>query len=217
MKVGVDAVLIGSWAGKNPSKILEVGSGCGVISLMLAQRFPNVTIEAIDIDKASVDECNDNFVHSPWSDRLKVNQKTFPEDVVAMGRRYDLIVSNPPFFKSGIDNPVTPREKARHQNSLSMFSLIKYSQALLTDKGRLAMIFPVEFYDEVLKYAEEEGLCLNRECKVRNNIRRPVKRVMMEFALENAGFVEKQELVMFEDGVPSAAYLNLCRDFYLKF
>ncbi|MCH5227552.1 MAG: methyltransferase [Muribaculaceae bacterium] len=219
MKVGVDAVLLGSWAGIEAKKILEVGTGCGVISLVLAQRFPDAIISAIDIDSPSVDEANLNFQFSPWNDRIKAELKMFPDEILSVGKKFDLIVSNPPYFHSGIDSPKTRREKARHQNTLSPFTLIQHASSLLTPNGCLSMIFPFEFYEEVKKEAGLMSLKLYRECFIRDNEKRPEKRVMMEFISDSSeeGKQQSQHLTLFKNGEPTPEYRNLCHDLYLKF
>lgn len=220
MKVGVDAVLIGAWAGKDPDSVLDVGTGCGVISLILAQRFPHSRILAIDIDHPSVEEAKENFADSPWSENLKAALQGFPFGLEEVKERYDLIVSNPPYFKSGIDNPITPREKARHQGSLSIFGLIEESDKYLKQQGRLALIFPTEFYDKALEVAASSSMEIIRECWVRDNPSRPEKRVMVEF-IKNNSYKNyecvSEHLTLFEDLNPSSAYRSLCSALYLKF
>ena len=218
MKIGVDAVLIGAWAGEGKN-ILEVGTGCGVISLILAQRFTEAQILAIDIDIPSVEEASENFSNSPWGERLRSELIKFPEGINSNIEKYDLIISNPPYFRSGITAPLTPRLKARHQDSLSVFTLLDNSPSLLIPGGRLCMIFPVEFEDEAIKFASQKSLVPVRICRVRDNRRRSEKRVMTEFKyLENSEINTKFEyLTLFEDGKPTDDYLKLCKDFYLKF
>lgn len=217
MKVGVDGVLIGAWSGQREGKILDIGTGCGLIAMILAQRFPHSAIEGIDIDASSVEEAAINFRNSPWSSNLEATLSVFPIETIARGRRYDLIVSNPPFYNSGVKNPATTRERARHQDLLSIFSLMDNADELLEEGGRLAFIFPVEDYDNALKYASDRNLNLQRECFVRDNPNRPEKRVMIEFAKETTGIIETQHLVMFENGLPTEEYKKLCGDLYLKF
>lgn len=220
MKVGVDAVLLGAWAGINAHNILEVGTGCGVISLMLAQRFPDATITAIDIDVASIEEARKNFANSPWSSNIKGVIEEFPIVNSSLHFKYDLIVSNPPFFLSGVICPSTPREKARHQDSLSVFSLLRYSSQLMKDDGRLDMIFPSDYYEKVIKVAEENDFICVRECWIKNKEAKETKRIMAEFKKrrsEKDESIEKSQLILFEDGVPTSDYIDLCKDFYIKF
>ena len=217
MKIGVDAVLIGAWAGEKASRILDVGTGSGVISLLLAQRFPKANIEGIDIDVLSIEEAQENFNHSPWHDRLEARLRIYPEDMLEEKEKYDLIVSNPPYFSSGIERPETRREIARHQGTLSIFSLIENSHQLLTENGVVSAIFPAEFEDKAVKTANDNELYVRRRCLIRDNSSRPVKRIMMEFSKKNEGSGEIEHLTLFEDGEPTQSYKELCREFYLKF
>lgn len=217
MKVGVDAVLLGAWAGEKASVILDVGTGCGIISLMLAQRFPEALIDAVDIDALSVEEATANFTQSLWTDRLKVWKAEFPNDILNSEEKYDLIVSNPPFFLSGVDSPSTRRERARHQDKLSVFSLIEFSPAILKNEGTLAMIFPYDFIEDAIKKALENDLFPKRICRIKNREGKKVKRVMMEFQKSVNSDVIQEDLTLFNDDKPSEPYKNLCKDFYLKF
>lgn len=217
MKVGVDAVLLGAWVNPEGESILEVGSGCGVISLMVAQRNHLAKIEAIEIDASSVNEAKLNFEESPWKHRLEVRNANFPQDILGEGKKFDLIISNPPYFCSGINKPVTSRERARHQDTLSVFTLLSNAGALLKEGGRLAMIFPTEFREESIRKGAENCLYLQRECLVRNNHKRPFKRVMMEFGFTEPKQAISEEITLFEDNLPTGRYRELCEDFYLKF
>lgn len=222
MKVGVDAVLLGAWINKdiNAINILDVGTGCGVIALIMAQNFPKATITAIDIDCGSIEEAEFNFKNSIWSDRLNAILQEFPFSLHNKNiRKYDLIVSNPPFFKSGIRSPETKREKARHQAGLSVFSLIENARELLTENGRIAVIFPTDYLIEVEEKIDKEDMRLIRKCLIRNKDTKPYKRVMMEIGFrENSNEVTKiEELTMFHEDKPTLRYTELCRDLYLKF
>lgn len=220
MKVGVDAVLLGAWASHpNPNDILEVGCGCGVISLILSFRYPDAHILGIDIDEASVAESRENIQAACKEENVRAEILQFPEGLDVSGR-YDLIVSNPPYFDSGISNPSTPREKARHQDTLSVFSLIAHGKTMLKEGGRLAMIFPVQFREEVRRYASQQGLKVVRECIIRDNAKRPEKRVMIELSPSkgNGGIEEHTErLTLFEGGAPTPEHRSLCGALYLKF
>lgn len=218
MKVGVDAVLLGAWAGKKATKILDVGTGCGVIALILAQRFPKSKIIGIDSDLISIEEASFNFRNSPWSENMTALQQEFPNCADVFQESFDLIVSNPPYFNSGISNPSTRRERARHQDSLSVFSLLEYSGHILDSNGRLSIIFPMEFREEVSIKANKNGFFIFRECIILNNKNRKPKRVMMEFGKRSDIQKENTEyLVLFEDSQPTNEYRSLCSNFYLKF
>ncbi|MCH5242572.1 MAG: methyltransferase [Muribaculaceae bacterium] len=217
MKVGVDAVLLGAWTRNYGRDIIDIGTGCGVISLMLAQRFPEAFIDAIDIDLPSVEESGVNFANSPWKDRLKVWLAEFPKDLKTLNKQYDLVVSNPPFFHSGIENPSTSRERARHQDKLSVFSLLEYAPEILKETGTLAMIFPLEFIEKVKESAIYKGLRPKRICRIKNREDKAAKRVMIEFQKSVNSELKEEDLTLFNGIYPTEAYKNLCGDFYLKF
>ena len=221
MKIGVDSVLIGAWASHpSPHNILDVGTGCGVIAMMMSYRFPEAQVLGIDIDKDSVEEAMENISKMDKGDAIRVMEIRFDEFLLQSGEKYDLIVSNPPYFLSGIINPATTRERARHQGSLSPYTLIESCNHLLSDGGRLAMIFPFEMLEKVKEKVGFNGLKIIRECLVRDNIKRPFKRVMIEI-ISNDNGKELQEgrttLTLFDGAEPTEEYRQLCKDFYLKF
>jgi len=227
LKVGVDGVLIAIWTcyndGFSPVSVLDVGCGCGLISLICAQRFPNATIDAIDIDIPSVVEANDNFRASPWGDRLRAVSADYIDFANARNkadsfRGYDLIISNPPFFDSGV-TPATAREVARHGDSLSPLSLIAVGSRLLSDSGRISLIAPADQEDKIITEASAYGLKSLRITRVRGNEVAPFKRVLMEFRrADDAGIACVADTLTLEKspGVPTKEYLVIGRDFYLK-
>lgn len=222
MKVGVDGVLIGAWASPEGIEMLDVGTGCGLIALMLAQRNVMARIDAIDIDTASVEEAIENVTSSPWADRINVYTCSFDKlDSLDIAKKYDLIVSNPPFFDSGIDKPSTSREKARHQGELSPKILVSKGRRLLNSGGRLALISPIEMKDPLLTAGEESGLSPRRICYIKDNVNSKTKRVMIEYSIEEGSekeLPEEEMLIMFDlSGNPTQKYRNLCKDFYLRF
>lgn len=216
MKIGVDAVLVGAWADVSRARrILDVGTGCGVIALMCAQRNPEATIDAIDIDPASVGEATANFAMSQWSPRLKASLEDFSRIERAC---YDLIVSNPPYFNSGIDAPDTPRLRARHQGVLSPAVLLEKGVRLLSEAGKIAMIVPYEQTEVLMETAAGCGLHPVRTFVVKGHANAPAKRAMLEFSRVANGAPVNTELVLESAPcVPTDAYRELCKDFYLKF
>lgn len=219
MKIGVDAVLLGAWVDVCAAKrIIDVGTGCGVIALMCAQRSPYSLITALDIDPASVEEAAGNFRLSPWSERLSAVCADFMS--ISEGE-FDHIVSNPPFFDSGVYNPDTPRMVARHQSVLSPLSLLASGRKLLSVNGRISMIVPRARFDEILCVARSCGLGLSRAMFVRGHKDAPVKRVLMEFCVSDANEVADSDIKVLTlenaPGVPTVEHLELCHDFYLKF
>ena len=213
MRVGVDAVLLGAWAevpdGCLAPRILDVGCGCGVITLMMAQRFPEAAIEAIDIDAASAEEAADNFRSSPWSERLCARQRDFAS--MPGEAAFDLIVSNPPYFHAGIESPSTTRERARHAAALSPESLIDGAGNLLSRKGALAMVIPAENAPDIIAYAARAGLFLQRSLMSAGRPDRPVKRALLQFCRPLRLDIESQP------GIYSDDYRHLTEDFYIIF
>lgn len=227
MKVGVDGVLIGAWATSCDGRILDVGCGCGLIALMMAQRSESALITGIDIHDDSVKEARDNVMMSPWRERIEITHADFLDFIKNNDKQegiFDLIISNPPFYNSGVTNPLTPREQARHQGSLTPLLLITNGVKILSSNGRISMIVPSIEEAIVSKAGEKNGLSLLRKCYVRDHAGAPVKRVMLEYRVGetdsevNELSVKVEELVMFDENKePTSEYRDLCKGFYLKF
>ena len=217
MKVGVDAVILGAWAGVDGmDRILDVGCGCGVISLMAAQRNISAVITGIDIDSDSVTECNENFINSPWSSRLKAVHCDFLE--YHNDTSFDLIVSNPPYFDSGISDPETARLRARHEGALSPATLLEKGRDLLTPQGRIALVTPADRETTLIREAESIGLSPRRIMRVSGRPEKDVKRIFLEFGQINGESPEISSMSIEKTpGEFTDEYLDLCRDFYLKF
>ena len=217
MKVGTDGVLLGAWAPvQDVKRILDVGAGSGLISLQLAQRNPEAVITSVEIDPAAAAQAQENIQSSPWSNRMEVVccdfRKYHPED------KFDLIVSNPPYFVDSLQSPDPGRNAGRHTVSLSYGELIEGVLALLAERGLFAVILPVHEGAVFEQMALERGLHVVRKLQVQTKPDVPAKRVLMEFARCQAP-LRFATLVM-ETGRPqeySEAYRGLTRDFYLKF
>lgn len=220
IKIGVDAVLLGAWTTVTDTRrILDVGTGCGVIAMMCAQRNADAVITAIDIDAASVEEAAGNFARSLWSSRLEASLLDFSELSL---HDVDLIVSNPPYFDSGVTERDTPRLVARHQGELSPDSLLQRGSAMLSDSGRISMIVPASENDFLSHTCIEYGMAVSRRTFVRGHLSAPVKRVLLEFvkvgsACPSAQPVENLLTLEIKPGVPHPDHISLCKDFYLKF
>lgn len=225
MKVGVDGVLIGCWAeSENPRTILDVGTGCGLIALIMAQRYPEAKITGIDIDKASVEEAVGNAAGSPWSDRVAIKEMSFSEEYCRFQQqadvRYDLIVSNPPYFNAGVKVVSTPREIARHQGDLSPAVILRNSRMILSRGGSVAMVVPYEGSENLEEYAVSLGYALRWKCLVRGHDKASWKRVLLQWQYggESMDAEETSELTLeTSPGMPTDEYRKLCKDFYLKF
>ena len=230
MKVGTDGVLLGAWAPANPftpnplTRILDIGTGSGLIALMLAQRFPEASIDAIDIDEAAVEQARENFAVSPWTDRLHAFHARLQDwqnhPLQSTNYKYDLIVSNPPYFQNSLKNPDKGRQTARHTDTLSYAELLRHSARLLTEKGLLALVLPAEAEQEVRGLAAAELLSLTRITRVYSKESKPARRVLLEFEKSTSrdtdiSMTEDSLVLENEIGGRSAAYQELTKDFYL--
>jgi tRNA1Val (adenine37-N6)-methyltransferase len=217
MKVGTDGVLLGSWVDCESScSVLDVGTGTGLISLMIAQRNSVATITAIEIDSLSAIQARENVMASKWADRISVVEADFrvwePE-----GRRdFDLIVCNPPFFTRSLKNPNSQRATARHDDELPLSELVKRASGMLSFGGRLAIVLPVNRLEEAMEIAGLNGLSLYQKLDVRGNSTAPVKRVLLEWGHEDRK-EQVSELIIETDvrGIYTSEYQLLTGEFYL--
>ncbi|MDE7396594.1 MAG: methyltransferase [Muribaculum sp.] len=210
MKVGTDGVLLGAWAdGSGCRSVLDVGAGTGLISLMLAQRYPGVSVTALELDSDAVDEATVNVAESPWSDRIHVVAGDFLSygDTV----RYDMIISNPPFFVDALKSGDTRRSLARHAGGLNYHVLIERALLLLNPGGRLNMILPAEFEEDIYFQASLNGLTASRMVRVFTRPSAPPKRILVELVNTTSGIICcHDELV-----IGSEEYIRLTDKFYL--
>ena len=219
MKVGTDGVLLGAWApihlpfGHLPFTILDVGTGSGLIARMLMQRCPEAEVEGIDIDEAAVEQARENGVRAFCSSLQEwLNHKS-----QITNHKYDLIVSNPPYFQNSLKNPDKGRQTARHTDTLSYADLIKHSARLLKEEGCLALILPAEAEMEVRGLAAAEKLSLTHVTRVYSKVSKPARRVLMSFQYSAVSIQTVEDSLILEDekGGRSAAYSKLCQEFYL--
>ena len=216
MKVGTDAVLLGAWADvSNCDQILDIGTGCGVIALMLAQRSEEkVFIDALDIDQPSCDESKSNFDASPWSKRLSVICNSIQN--YQQKKYYDLIVSNPPFFSNSFKPESATRMQARHTTHLDVLTLISSVKQLLKSSGRFAAVLPFAEGLEFVSVCERHELCCSRKCAVRSRAHKPVERWLMEFQYLKTES-RQEEIIIHDLGDQwDTSYKELTKDFYLK-
>ena len=215
MKVGTDGVLLGAWAACDGAKrILDIGTGTGLIALMLAQRNNQAEIHAVEIDETASKRARSNFDMSPWAERLSVACCAVQE--FEPSEKFDLVISNPPYFVDSLLPPDAKRSTARHTHDLSFEELDKAVCRLLDEDGRFALILPTTEFE---KYLSITRLRLVRRCDVYPKIGADVKRVMAEFTKREATAV-KHETVTIEvekRGDYTDEYRALTKDFYLKF
>lgn len=218
MKVGMDGVLLGAWSPLDASteKILDIGTGSGLIALMLAQRS-TAKIDAIDIDEGAVRQAEINITSSKWKNRISVFHQSLETFAERSSEKYDLIVSNPPFFISSLKAPDKARTKARHTDTLTHEDLLKDASGLLKKTGRICIILPVTEGLQCVKYAKKFGLCCYQCIYVHPKPDSEAKRVLLELGfVTRITDISSIEIETEERHQYSTAFTTLAKDFYLK-
>ncbi len=225
MKVGTDAVLLGAWAKTyGVRRALDIGTGTGVIALMLAQKC-GATIDAIDIDGQTAEEAKENVQHSPWHDRVHVQnvsvqdfEKMHPETST---EKYDLIVSNPPYFSDSLPATEESRTKARHTIVLPFPDLIHAAASLLSKEGKFYVILPTKEGETFRELAEAKGLHLRRLTRVKTTPEKTEKRLLMQFGFTAKPQISESTLIIEKDNLNaqnySDEYRELTKEYYLDF
>jgi tRNA1Val (adenine37-N6)-methyltransferase len=218
MKVGTDAVLLGAWVNieHNPKSVLDIGSGTGVIALMLAQRSSAQLIDVIEIDDGAFEQCVDNFENSTWSDRLFCYHASLQEFVDEVEDKYDLIISNPPFYSSDYKSDNNQRNIARFEDSLQFDHLIESASKLLSDDGKFAVILPFQEEEKLIALASEVNLFPNSILRVKGNPSTEIKRSLIEFSLKQNPVEINELIIETERHQYTQDYIKLTKDFYLK-
>ena len=224
MKVGFDGVLLGAWANVTECKrILDVGSGTGLVALMLAQRTADqrlTTIDAVEIDTKAYAESLQNVAASPWWDRIACHHRRIQEFGAANEEAFDHVVCNPPFFDAdarGQSNEETPRMIARHSTRLTLAELFETSSRIMSDTGCLSLILPIERADSAMTVAAENRLHCSRRAEVKPRPSIDAKRVLMEFRRTVASIESSSITIETETRhAYSKEFIALTREFYLK-
>ncbi|OPC57004.1 methyltransferase domain-containing protein [Elizabethkingia miricola] len=211
-RVGTDGVVLGALCnGEGTVRALEVGCGTGLISLMLAQRFPSVVFDALDINAKAVEIAAQNFSNSPFADRLNVIEINYNDFVSA--DKYDLIVSNPPYFESDSSKDLI----ARHQVLLSFQQLICKSAVLISDSGILSVIIPGDDAESFITIAEDNDLYLIRKIDIYGIKGGKLKRNILEFSRKPSELVLEELVLEKEKRIYSDEYRELTKGFHPMF
>ena len=219
MKVGTDGVLLGAWAPlpTRPYSILDIGTGTGVIALMLAQRSHAEQIDALEIDDAAYEQAVDNFENSPWADRLFCYHAGLDEFMDEPEDEYDLIVSNPPFYTEDYTTGDEQRDKARFNESLPFEDLTEAAGILLSENGIFCAIIPFKEEAKFIALANQEGLHLLKATRVKGTPTAEIKRSLLAFNWHANNEVHIDELIIeIARHEYTEEYINLTKDFYLK-
>ena len=216
MKVGTDAVLLGAWA-RGGKRILDIGTGTGVVALMMAQRFPMAQVQAIDIEQDACCQAEENVSASPFSKRVLVrcmSVQQYAEGGDGNGC-YDAIVSNPPFFENALKAPGEARMRARHNDSLPYDQLFQAVDKLMAPEGEFTAIIPFDYKQRLEEEAARAGMVVTRLCAVRTTPRKPIKRYLLAFRRMPSQKCQEEGLLEIAPGVRSEWYRLLTADFYL--
>ncbi len=218
MKIGTDGVLLGAWAGiaHNPFAILDIGAGTGILSLMLAQRSRAEVIEAIEIDADAYEECAENFENSPWGDRLFCYHAGLLEFTQEVDDTFDLIISNPPFYKPTETETAGARATARFQDAMPFEHLIACSAKLLSKTGKFVVIIPFDEEEGFIDLALQYGLFPERLTRVRGTTNSSLKRSLIQFSKVNSLLKADELIIEKARHEYTEAYITLTRDFYLR-
>lgn len=218
MKVTTDACIFGAWIAQKMTdkplqRCLDIGTGTGLLSLMLAQKIP-ATIDAVDIDEGAIEQAKENVKNSAWREMIAVHQSNiFSFDA---GNNYDLIFCNPPFYERSLRSPIAEVNLARHESEFSLRDLFALSTSRLVPGGFFAVLLPFSRMMEALTLAELNSLHLVSQCLVRQSEKHDFFRVMFIFSPEHFLLQEKEEMTIRVGADYSIAFRHLLGDYYLN-
>ena len=219
MKIGTDGVLLGAWTPieNNPYSILDIGTGTGIIALMLAQRSSAEQIDALEIDEDAYEQATDNFENSPWNDRLFCFHAGLDEFVEEPEDEYDLIVSNPPFYSEDYKSNNDQRDLARFQDAMPFEDLIEAAALLLSENGIFSVIIPFKEESPFLALANEYELFPLKITRVKGTPTSEIKRSLLAFSRNSISNFPIDELIIeTARHIYTPEYIDLTKDFYLK-
>ena len=218
MKIGTDGVLLGAWTSlqNDPQSILDIGAGTGVIALQLAQRSGAQTIDAIEIDDDAYEQCTENFENSSWGDRLFCYHASVQEFASEIDEKYDLIVSNPPFYSEDFKTSNEARDKARFTDSLPFQHLLVCVSHLLSEDGVFSVIIPKKEEKDFILLASESGLYPFKICHVKGTPTSEIKRSMLTFSFQKQEPSTTSLVIESSRHIYTPEYINLVQDFYVK-
>ncbi len=218
MKVGTDGVLLGAWTPliNNPYNILDIGTGTGVIALMLAQRSHAEQIDAIEIDDETYEQATENFENSPWNDRLYCYHAGLDEFVDEVEEEFDLIVSNPPFYTENYKSENEQRDAARFEDSLPFDELVEAADFFLSDNGIFSVIVPFKEEEKIISLCKERDLFPLKITRVKGTPTTEIKRSLLAFSrIEQTQLIDELVIETARHQY-TPEYIALTKDFYLK-
>ena len=218
MKIGTDSVLLGAWSSlkNNPFSVLDIGSGTGVLSLMLAQRSHAELIDALEIDENAYEQCVDNFEQSPWSDRLFCYHASLEEFAKEIDDTYDLIISNPPFYSEDYKTKNDQRDLARFNEAIPFNHLIESVAKLLSKDGTFNVVIPFKEEFDFITLASNTNLLPNKILHIKGNPNSEIKRSLIEFSFQEKKLEVSELIIETSRHEYTQDYIKLTKAFYLK-
>lgn len=220
MKVGTDSILLGAWADVSDitGDILDIGSGSGLLALMLAQRTTDsVQIDAVELDDNAALQATENFAQSPWASRMALHHCALQSFAAQTPSRYDLIITNPPYYQPGVECRNASRDTARYTSELSHQTLLKHARTLASDKGKMAVVLPCDISVDFIELAAREGWFLLQHTEVTEFAHRAAHRALMLFDVEPATQQSDRLIIRDEHNAYSNDFRELTKAFYLFF
>ncbi|TBL73206.1 methyltransferase domain-containing protein [Obesumbacterium proteus] len=220
MKVGTDSILLGAWADVSDitGKILDIGSGSGLLALMLAQRTTDsVQIDAVELDDNAALQATENFAQSPWASRMALHHCALQSFAAQTPSRYDLIITNPPYYQPGVECRNASRGTARYTSELSHQTLLKHARRLASDKGKMAVVLPCDISVDFIQLAAREEWFLLQYTEVTEFANRAAHRALMLFGVEPASQRSGRLVIRDESKAYSDDFRELTKAFYLFF
>ena len=215
LKVGTDSMLLGALLkAQNPIRCLDLGSGSGVLALMACQQFSNARIDAIEIDISSFKDCVHNFKNSPWSNRLNAIHGDYLS--FEFSGKYDLIISNPPFYLEASSQANDFNLRSKHTTKDMFFNFMLRAKNLLSKDGKLWLILPYRHLDLIMSYAKTHELFINSRIIINAKVTKPKSRIVLCLSINKSLPNEQTITVRNEDNSYTDAYINLTREFHSK-
>ena len=218
MKIGTDSVLLGAWTNLNHGlkSILDIGSGTGVLALMMAQRSSAPVIDALEIDSDAYEQCLENFEISPWGDRLFCYHASLLEFVAEWEDTYDLIICNPPFYSEDHKTENAARDLARFNDAMPFEHLVYAITNLLSNTGVFSLILPHKEEESFTNLCLTAGLHLCRRLHVKGNPQSEIKRSLLEFSFQKGDLAHDELVIETARHQYTDSYIKLTKDFYIK-
>ena len=215
MKVTTDACLFGAWVAEHCNEtirtLLDIGTGTGLLSLMIAQKN-GCDIDAVEIDRQAAAEAKENIAASPWMKRISVIEA----DISSLSlKKYDAVVSNPPFYEDDLKGPSEAKNIAHHSEDLKLSELVRIIKRSLDENGTFFLLLPFKRKDEILLMMEETGLFLHELVQVSHSPRHPASRIMIKGGNNKKASEESNIYIKNEEGEYSAEFVSLLKEYYL--